>query len=146
MPGEKEPIETVTGALACPATVTTTWAEVLPASSRGTWTLSWPGKEENMGAEIPLKVTLAPPRVVTNLPLLKDENGFCEPSFKPVPKMAAIVPGERTLTPGAKLAAFTTPLFEITGAAVAGLAAVKNILTKSRTSGLFMKIVSVARN
>src|ERR1035438_3143898 len=108
-PGENEPSGTACGALDCPPTVTTTMAEVAVPSPAGIWTLSCPGNAENIGAEIPLKVTLAPPRVVSSSPLVpKEENALFVPSSKVVPKMAAMVPGARGFVPKAKLALLTT--------------------------------------
>ena len=108
MPGERDSRATVCGALIWPPTVTTTEAEV-PASSGGIWTLSWPGNEENMEADIPLKVTLAPPSVVSSLPSFpNEENALLDPSFKLLPKMAAMVPGAMGFVPVAKLALLTT--------------------------------------
>src|ERR1022692_4293013 len=69
-----------------------------------------------MGAGTPLMLTLAPPSVVTNFPSLsKLENNTVEPSFKLVPKTAAIDPGATGAGLGAKLALFTTPPSNTTG-------------------------------
>src|ERR1035438_8886133 len=66
-------------------------------------------------------VTLAPPKVVTNRPSgPKLENNTCEPSFKPVPKIAAIDPGATGAGLVAKLALFTMAPSEITGPPGAG--------------------------
>src|SRR5690348_8077671 len=109
MPGENAPMGTVCGGLAFPPTVTITVAEVCPANSWGISTFSWPGKAAKRGAGIPLKVTLAPPSVVSNFPLLpKDDDALLDPSSKFDPKMAAMVPGASGLLPGAKLAPLTT--------------------------------------
>src|SRR3972149_6583524 len=57
-----------------------------------------------------LIVTLAPPRLVTSLPSgPKLENSTVEPSFRLLPKIAAIEPGATGAGLGAKLALLTTP-------------------------------------
>src|ERR1039457_3548857 len=66
-------------------------------------------------------VTLAPPNVVTNRPSgPKLENNTCEPSFKPVPKIAAIDPGATGAGLVAKLALLTMPPSRTTGPPGAG--------------------------
>jgi hypothetical protein len=58
----------------------------------------------------PAKVTLAPASVVISFPSVpKDEKASIDPSSRPEPKMAAMVPGARGVEPGAKLALFTVP-------------------------------------
>jgi hypothetical protein len=111
MPGATAAKGTVCGGLDSPPAVTTTVAELCPASSSGICTLSWPGKEENRGAAIPLNVTLAPPSVISSLPLVPtDENGFCDPPFKVVPKMAAMLPRAIGFVPAANVVLLTTLL------------------------------------
>ena len=120
IPGENEPSGTVCGVLDWLPTVTTTVAEPVVPKPSGICTLSWPGNAENMGAAIPLNVTLAPPRVVSSSPFdPKEENALLVPSSKLLPKMAAIVPGAREFVPTAKLALFTTLAGGTTGAEAA---------------------------
>ena len=144
IPGETAARVTVCRALIWPPTVTTTEAEV-PVSSGGIWTLSWPGNEENTGAAMPLKVTLAPPRVVSSLPSLpKDEYALLDPSFKLLPKMAAMVPGAIGFAPVAKLALLTTLSAGTTGAVAAstnGLQACRDKQMQKRRSFLRIDVL-----
>src|SRR5579872_6553543 len=74
-----------------------------------------------MGAGKPPTVTDAPPSVVTSLPSGPNaDTATTEPSFKPLPKIAAIEPGATVDGATAKLALLTTPPSRMSGPPGAG--------------------------
>src|SRR5580700_542627 len=94
-----------------------------------------------MEAEIPLKVTLAPPRVVNSSPLApKEENALFVPASNAVPKMAAMVPGARGFVPSAKLALLTTLSAGTTGLEAASTSGAKREKMKMRKKAVYTEI------